>query len=188
MEAILGPVLEKASKRTIRPDLPYWPAQGLLSEFTFPYFYQEKSSFMKAPDITTDAVATMIRLARLMPGTCMANSFKLFQVGGKVNATPADATAYVHRGFDWLFTSEVNWWDLKDPKKLVEENLAWQELFYTEVNKAAKGTGAFQNFPDPSLKDWSSAYYGENYPKLRQVKTAYDKTDLFTYPQGIKPA
>ncbi|MGQ9367010.1 FAD-binding oxidoreductase [Azospirillum sp. ST 5-10] len=187
VEAILGPVLEKASKTTITKDVPYWPAQDLLSEFTYPYFYQEKSSYMKAADITPDAVAAMVRLARLMPGTCMANSFKFFQVGGKVNAMPADATAYVHRGYDWLFSSEVNWWDRKDPKTLVDDNLAWQEQFYAAVNEATKATGAFQNFPDPSLKDWSTAYYGSNYSRLRQVKTAYDRTDLFTYRQGIKP-
>ncbi len=187
VEAIFGPVLEKASQKTITPDLPYWSAQNLLSEFTYPYFYQEKSSFMKAVNITPDAVAAMVRLARLMPGTSMANSFKFFQVGGKVNAMPATATAYVHRGYDWLFTSEVNWWNRKDPKTLVDENLAWQEQFYAAVNRATKATGAFQNFPDPALKDWSSAYYGGNYPKLRSVKTAYDKADLFTYRQGIKP-
>ncbi|WP_431855378.1 FAD-binding protein [Azospirillum sp.] len=187
VEAIIGPVLEKASKRTITRDMAYWPAQDLLSEFTYPYFYQEKSSYMKAAEITPDAVAAMVRLARRMPGTCMANSFKFFQVGGKVNATPADATAYVHRGYDWLFSSEVNWWDRKDPKALVDENLAWQERFYATVNAATKAAGAFQNFPDPSLKDWSAAYYGGNYARLRRVKTAYDRTDLFTYRQGIKP-
>ena len=187
VEAIIGPVLEKASKKTIDRDMAYWPAQDLLSEFTYPYFYQEKSSYMKAADITPEAVATMMELAGRMPGTSMANAFKFFQVGGKVNAMPADATAYVHRGYDWLFSSEVNWWDRKDPKSLVDENLAWQERFYAAVNKATKAAGAFQNFPDPSLKDWSNAYYGSNYAKLRQVKTDYDKADLFTYRQGIKP-
>ncbi len=187
VEAIIGPVLEKASKKTINRDMAYWPAQDLLSEFTYPYFYQEKSSYMKAADITPEAVAAMIGLARLMPGTSMANAFKFFQVGGKVNATPAGATAYVHRGYDWLFSSEVNWWNRKDPKSLVDENLAWQERFYAAVNTTTKAVGAFQNFPDPSLKDWSSAYYGGNYDRLRQVKTAYDKSDLFTYRQGIKP-
>ena len=187
VEAIIGPVLEKASKKTIDRDMAYWPAQDLLSEFTYPYFYQEKSSYMKAADITPSSVAAMVGMARLMPGTSMANAFKFFQVGGKVNATPAGATAYVHRGYDWLFSSEVNWWNRKDPKSLVDENLAWQERFYAAVNTTTKAVGAFQNFPDPSLKDWSSAYYGGNYDRLRQVKTAYDKADLFTYRQGIKP-
>ncbi|AWK89319.1 FAD-binding oxidoreductase [Azospirillum thermophilum] len=187
LEDIIGPVLLDASDKTIHRDMPYWPAQDFLSEFTYPYFYQEKSSYMRAADITPDAVAAMVGLARLMPGTSMPNAFKFFQVGGKVNATAAGATAYVHRGYDWLFSSEVNWWDRKDPKALVDENLAWQERFYAAVNAMAKGTGAFQNFPDPSLTDWSTAYYGSNYARLRQVKTAYDRSGLFTYRQGIKP-
>ncbi len=188
LEAIFGPVLEKASQKVIKRDIPYWQAQDLLSEFTYPYFYQEKSSYMRARDITRDAVAAMFRMARDMPGTSLGNSFKFFQVGGQVNATAADATAYVHRGYDWLFSSEVNWWDRKDPKSLVDQNLDWQERFYADVNTATKGRGAFQNFPDPSLKDWATAYYGDNYARLRQVKATYDKGDLFTYGQGIKPA
>lgn len=187
VEEIFGPILDKASSKTIHRDMTYWPAQDFLSEFTYPYFYQEKSSYMKAANITADSVAMMFRLARTMPGTCMANSFKFFQVGGKINATPAGATAYVHRGFDWLFSSEVNWWDRKDPKSLVEENLDWQEVFYATVNRMTQGVGAFQNFPDPSLKDWATAYYGDNYARLRRVKTAYDKADLFRYAQGIQP-
>lgn len=81
----------------------------------------------------------------------------------------------------------MNWWDRKGSRTLVNENPAWQEQFYATVNKATKAAGAFQNVPDPSLKDWSTAYYGGNYAKLRRGKTAYDKTDLFTYRQGIRP-
>lgn len=188
LEDIFGDLLAQASDKTIKRDIPYWQAQDLLSEFTYPYYYQEKSSYMKAADISQDAVKAMFDMARQMPGTSLANSFKFFQVGGQVDAMAADASAYVHRGFDWLFSSEVNWWAKKDPETLVKQNLAWQEDFYAKVNADTKARGAFQNFPDPSLKDWASAYYGENYARLRQVKATYDKGDLFTYAQGIKPA
>lgn len=187
LDDIFGDLLKSASQKTIKKDIPYWVAQGLLSEQTFPYYYREESSFMKAGNIDRAAVDAMFRHAREMPGTALANSFKFFQVGGQMNATAADATAFVHRGFDWLFSSECNWWTLKDPASLVAENLAWQDRFYAEVNQATKAVGAFQNFPDPSLKDWADAYYGANYARLRQVKTDYDHQQLFTYAQGIKP-
>ncbi|MFJ3304699.1 BBE domain-containing protein [Streptomyces sp. NPDC086549] len=44
---------------------------------------------------------------------------------------------------------------------------------------------AYQNFPDPTLKNWREAYYGTNYPRLVDVKRKYDPTGFFDYPQAI---
>jgi hypothetical protein len=46
---------------------------------------------------------------------------------------------------------------------------------------------AYQNYLDPDLEDWQSAYYGANYARLVQVKAAYDANQVFKPAQGIPP-
>ncbi|TWB16633.1 FAD/FMN-containing dehydrogenase [Nitrospirillum amazonense] len=186
---LFGPWLwEQAEKRSIHADMPYWQAQDILSEETFPYYYREQSTFLNTSDLTETVVANLIASGKAMPGTSMASAFKFFQVGGAVNKVGRKDTAFVHRGYDWLFSSEVNWWALKDSPTLVTENLAWQDKFYAGVRALTTGGGAYQNFPDASLKDWKAAYYAENYPDLQKVKEAVDPTSLFRFAQAITPA
>ncbi|MFV3125987.1 FAD-binding oxidoreductase [Niveispirillum sp. KHB5.9] len=187
LKQIFGPLWERADKRTVHEDIPYWVAQDFLSEETFPYYYQEKSSYMHSARITRAAVDAMFEAAKAMPGTSMPVAFKFFQTGGVINDVKPDATAYVHRGYDWLFSVEMNWWQTSDPQGLIDENLAWQKDFYALANKTCSAIGAYQNFPDPTLDDWAGAYYGANYTRLREVKKQVDPDSFFNYGQGIKP-
>ncbi len=188
LKEIFKSTWELADTRTVKEDVAYWSGQDFLTETTYPYFYQEKSSYMKAADISEEAIAAMFDWAAKMPGTSMPSAFKFFQVGGAINRMGPTETAYVHRGFDWLFSVEANWWRPTDPLPLVEANLDWQQRFYEDVNRRTKAAGAFQNFPDPSLADWRKAYYGENLDRLSHVKKAADPTMLFNFPQAIRPA
>ncbi|GLR78525.1 FAD-binding oxidoreductase [Azospirillum oryzae] len=172
----------------VKENVPYWTAQDFLVETTFPYYYQEKSSYMKAADIGDEAIAAMFDWAAKMPATSMPVAFKFFQVGGAINRVGPTETAYVHRGYDWLFSVEANWWRPTDSVLLIEQALEWQQRFYDDVNRRTKAQGAFQNFPDPSLADWQRAYYGENLARLAQVKKAVDPAMLFTFAQAIRPA
>ncbi|MDZ5647644.1 FAD-binding oxidoreductase [Nitrospirillum sp. BR 11828] len=188
VEKLFGDLWQSASERKVEANQPYWQAQDFLSETTFPYYYREKSTFVKQGSLTEDTLTAMIESARAMPRTSMASAFKFFQVGGAINDTAPEATAFVHRGFDWLFSSEVNWWEPTDPESLIKEALAWQDGFYATVLKRTQALGAYQNFPDPSLGDWKQAYYQQNYARLQKVKKAVDPKSLFTYAQAITPA
>jgi hypothetical protein len=188
MESIFGDYWKTASKKSEKKDVAYWAGQDFLGESPYPYYYQEKSSYMMASNLTEAAIGEMMELAHKMPGTAIPVAFKFYQLGGVINQMKPTETAYVHRGFDWLFTVEMNWWQPTDPPAQVEANLLWQQSFYNLANQQTKAVGAYQNFSDPTLGDWPIAYYGENYPRLQKVKKAVDPTSLFTFAQAIQPA
>jgi hypothetical protein len=44
---------------------------------------------------------------------------------------------------------------------------------------------SYVNFPSRHLPNWANAYYGDNLPRLMQVKSKYDPGKLFTFEQSI---
>ncbi len=167
---------------------PYWAAQHLLEEPDEAYFYQERSTFVAdtpSPEVLYQAL-DHLRARPPVHGPC---DMRFFQTGGAVNAVAPDQTAFVHRDSQWLPLVGYYWTarDQRDPG-LIARGHAWQDAFYAFMLQAFPGTGAFQNFPDPSLQDWQTAYYGQNLERLRQVKAAYDPQFLFDFPQAIPPA
>jgi hypothetical protein len=45
--------------------------------------------------------------------------------------------------------------------------------------------GAYSNYTDPTLKDWQTAYYGSNYPRLLKIRREIDPHHYFRFPQAI---
>ena len=109
----------------------------------------------------------------------------LLRTGGRANAVPPQATAFVHRDNEWYMLWYLKW-DKKDSKSLVAENLAWLTAFYDSIRPYAL-PHTYQNFTDPSLRDYLFQYYGRNLPRLTRVKSAADPARVFNFPQAIPP-
>jgi len=164
--------------------MSYWDAQiNFLAEPGPPDRYQEKSAFFVGP-ITSAAVGTAFDWARRWPGTSEAAHMVLFQTGDQVDKVAPDATAFVHRNSHWLMTIALSWGSA-DSSETVGLNLEWQGGFYESMR--AFTTGAYVNFPDPSLTTWEQDYYGANLAHLQRIKAAVDPAQVFRFPQSIRP-
>ncbi|MGW2601641.1 FAD-binding oxidoreductase [Streptomyces klenkii] len=117
------------------------------------------------------------------PDSRAAVSF--FAMGGADTALrPAD-TAYVHRDATFIVDLAAHWSDA-DPAPVPDANRLQLQALHRSLSRHL-GTDAYQNFPDPGLRNWQTAYYGGNYARLQTVKRTVDPARLFTYPQGIAP-
>ncbi|MFI9203175.1 FAD-binding oxidoreductase [Streptomyces sp. NPDC053048] len=107
-----------------------------------------------------------------------------FAMGGKDAAPAPGDTAYVHRDARFILALTTYWSDT-DPGPVSDHNTTWLGRLYDDLSKDL-GTAAYQNFPDPELERWWSAYYGSNYNRLVKIKEDYDPSGLFRYPQAVR--
>jgi hypothetical protein len=105
--------------------------------------------------------------------------------GAAMSQPSPSATAFVHR--DALFLAEYSTtWTSPGNRSAVLRQRSWLRTFYQSLHPHASGQ-AYQNYVDPDLADWSSAYYGANYPWLTVVKMSVDPGNMFQFPQSILP-
>lgn len=60
----------------------------------------------------------------------------------------------------------------------------WLKNTHGALRRYASGA-AYQNYADPLLTDWRTAYYGTSADRLTRLRKRYDPTGLFTFPQAL---
>jgi len=100
--------------------------------------------------------------------------------GGAINRYPVGDSAFIHRDVDADLVVDVFW---RNPAERAQME-AWLDGFMALVKPFLNGH-VYQNYPDASLKDFASAYWGPAYPRLQQVKAQYDPTNFFHFQQSI---
>jgi FAD/FMN-containing dehydrogenase len=184
LDEILAPAyaVAKPQQALIWGDAPYWLAQKLLTEGEGATYFQERSAFV-TPGQAAKATAHTFHHLLTWPGTSGGADLRFFQTGGRINDPDAKATAFAHRTSAWIMDVGLTW-GAGDPAHTVALARDWQDRLYAAVRPFSTG-GAYQNFADPSLTDWRRAYYGENLPRLQEIKKQVDPGRLFDFPQAI---
>ncbi|MFJ8312266.1 MULTISPECIES: FAD-binding oxidoreductase [unclassified Streptomyces] len=104
----------------------------------------------------------------------------LTALGGAVNRVAPDATAFVHRTSRVLAQYVASW----RPGTAGAAQQSWLARTHEALRPHASGA-AYQNYADPSLTDWRTAYYGTAAPRLAELKQQYDPDRLFDFPQAL---
>jgi FAD/FMN-containing dehydrogenase len=135
------------------------------------------------PPAAIDDIFTYIATAQ--KGTLLW--FIIFDLaGGVTNQLAADATAYAHRDALYFMQAYV-----ANPLGTLPASSV--DFLTTLVAKmeaavpALAANGAYPGYVDPALGEAGQvAYWRENYPRLQQVKRAWDPADVFRNPQSVR--
>lgn len=145
-----------------------------------------KSAYMRKP-FPDDQIGIMYEH---LANPAHPNSNALIQIepyGCQINAVDPAATAVAQRSSIMLLQYQTYWTDPADG----DVNLEWIRSFYTAMYGEDGPMpddvmdGCYINYCDADLKDWSTLYYKENYPRLQQVKARWDPLNIFNHRQSI---
>jgi FAD/FMN-containing dehydrogenase len=153
-----------------------------------PMYYQSFTGFVKYEMATAgnlDHIITTLQGWSRQWGDLVAPDLELW--GGKITDINANATSFVHR--DAIFNVGVI---LSVPTALPNATAVFEDLV-SNISKewvdkmAAFVDGAYSNYQmaSLSLSNYPNMYWGDNLPRLQEIKRKYDPTDLFSFPQSI---
>lgn len=139
--------------------------------------YAARSDFF---DRSIPAAGIQALLRQIASARGGSGSIALTALGGAVNRVSPTATAFVHRRSRMLAQYIASW----KPGTTGTTAQSWLTGAHDAMKPYASGA-AYQNYTDPTLKDWRKAYYGDAATKLAKVKKQYDPQGFFTYPQSL---
>jgi len=109
--------------------------------------------------------------------------------GGAIDDHASDAMAYPHRNVGANLHMPTIWFD---PQFAETSRMFGQEALYRmrpwwvpSVNTSSKDPSSYVNHPSQYLDDYHHAYWGNNLPRLQQIKKKYDPTNFMRNGQGI---
>ena len=102
--------------------------------------------------------------------------------GGKIAERDPTEMAFVHRDpsidlFSWAF------WTFDSHK---DASVKWLD----DLGKIASGMGSgrrYQNYPRRGTENFLEAYFGQNLPRLQEIKARVDPDNIFWFEQSLGP-
>lgn len=154
----------------LKGSVPGRTASGRLSRDS----YTARSDFYDRSLPAAGIAALLSQVESLRSGDG-SGSVELTALGGAVNRVSPSATAFVHRRSRFLAQY------IQSPGG---SQSGWLDGLHSAMRRYASGA-AYQNYTDPRLTDWRTAYYGSAAPRLAQLKRRYDPDRLFRFPQAL---
>ncbi len=131
--------------------------------------------------VTDAALDVVIGAASRLPGP--ACEIFLGQLGGAMGRVPTPATAFAGRDANVIMNVHGRWSDSGDDDRV----RSWARDVFEQTAPHATGSG-YVNFLTEDEAERVSATYGENYPRLQEIKRRVDPDNLFRMNLNIVPA
>ena len=131
-------------------------------------------------DLTAESIALHAKFANEMPTAL--SSMHLYPINGAASRVSNTATAWNYRDSNYAFVVVGIDTDPANTNKITQ----WAQEYWNALHPYSAG-GAYVNFMMEEGDDRIKATYGENYPRLAQIKAKYDPQNLFRVNQNIKP-
>jgi FAD/FMN-containing dehydrogenase len=195
LRSLLGPLLVgqptevDVVERTYMNAVMYWAGctgtvqqchltpEGNLPRATF-----KATSDYAAKPLSANGIETMVeQIEKRQKQGAGTGVVILDSYGGAINHISPTATAFVHRNM--LFGLQYGaYWKGNDSSTGIQ----WVKNFRQAMQKYVTGA-AYVNYIDPSVPNWTRAYYGSNYQRLQSVKQQVDPKNVFHFQQSIRP-
>lgn len=185
LREVIDPLIRAGRVKSVFVDhVNYWAAQRFFYKTAPVNRFAVKSHYVRQP-IGTAGIQALVRGVQRRPGSDnkLGGGVTFFGWGGRINRVASDATAFFHRDAMLLMELDTGWTG-EDGQRVADANLDWLRSLSNEIRPHVSPY-AYQNFIDPTLKEWRNAYYGANYDRLVAVKRKYDPKRLFRFAQGI---
>lgn len=132
-------------------------------------------------ELSDGVIESMTSFARQVPSAQCEIFVGL--IAGAPNRVPAEAMAYRHRDTRFVMNVHGRWNNQADDR----EGIGWARRFF-EAAAPHASAGAYVNFMTEEESGRVAAAYGDNYPRLVELKRTYDPANVFRVNQNIQPA
>jgi FAD/FMN-containing dehydrogenase len=129
--------------------------------------------------LTDEMIEVFVEYGETLP--TQETEIAIPHLGGAINDRPVDATAYPHRGAEFIMNLHTQWTDPDQD----EECIAWARDLHDAMTPHATG-GVYANFVPEVVGDQQAAYR-ENYDRLIEVKNRWDPENLFRLNHNVEP-
>lgn len=177
-----GKVATRRHSYAGRPEFPFvepGPPMGVR-----PRLRAVKSEYFDQP-MPREAVEALVATFTADPRPMQYRELEFVPWGGAFARVAPSETAFPHRNARFLIGHHAIAGNMADDEAR-QACLDFVRRSWDSVHPWASGA-VYGNYPDLALDDWGRAYYGDNFPRLRQVKAAYDPENVFRFAQSVPP-
>ena len=181
-ERVLKPLRDVAEVKAEHVGPAPYPALNSAFDGLVPKGLQHywKADFVT--ELTDDAIRAHVEHGQKTPA--VNSTVHLYPINGAVHRVGPDETAFGHRDMKLAAVIAGMWPDPADN----EANTQWVKDYYAAIHPYSGNEGGYINFMAADDDGRVEANFGRNYPRLREVKAAYDPNNLFHLNQNIVPA